>query len=77
LRGSHGWHAPSSIVYANHRGILLFPDGRRLLDFLRLQLPKPSAVPLWKVIVGPRAGKLQPDLQGSGFFFLFALVWRI
>jgi hypothetical protein len=48
-----------------------------LLDFLRLQLPKPSAVPLWKVIVGPRAGKLQPDLQGSGFFFLFALVWRI
>jgi hypothetical protein len=27
-----------------------------------------SAVPLWKVIVGPRADKLEPDPGGSGFF---------
>src|SRR5262249_13269527 len=30
---------------------------------------KPSAVPLWKVIVGPRADKLKPGPRGSGFLF--------
>jgi len=40
-----------------------------LLDFLRLQLPKPSAVPLWKVIVGPRADELQPGPARVRFLF--------
>jgi coenzyme PQQ precursor peptide PqqA len=33
----------------------------------QIAIVKPSAVPLWKVIVGPRADKLKPDPQGSGF----------
>ena len=33
----------------------------------QIAIDKLSAVPLWKVIVGPRADKLQPDPQGSGF----------
>jgi len=33
----------------------------------QIAIVAPSAVPLWKVIVGPRADKLQPDPQGSGF----------
>src|SRR5262245_38310453 len=35
----------------------------------QIAIVKPSAVPLWKVIVGPRADKLKPDPQGSGFLF--------
>src|SRR6266480_207096 len=33
----------------------------------QIAIVAPSAVPLWKVIVGPRADELQPDPQGSGF----------
>jgi coenzyme PQQ precursor peptide PqqA len=33
----------------------------------QIAIVTPSAVPLWKVIVGPRADELQPDSQGSGF----------
>jgi hypothetical protein len=36
----------------------------------QIAIVKLSAVPLWKVIVGPRADELQPDPQGSGFLFL-------
>jgi len=31
------------------------------------------AVPLWKVIVGVKAGKLKPGPQGPGFFFAVCL----
>jgi hypothetical protein len=33
----------------------------------QIAIELPVAVPLWKVNVGPRADKLQPDPQGSGF----------
>jgi len=39
----------------------------------QIAIVAPSAVPLWKVIVGPRADKLQPDPQGSGFSLGLAL----
>jgi len=38
----------------------------------QIAIVKPSAVPLWKVIVGPRADKLKPDPQGSGFLLRIA-----
>ena len=50
------------------RGILRLAVGGRL-PILPDRNRTPAAVPLWKVIVGPRADKLQPDPQGSGFFF--------
>src|SRR5260370_20797148 len=39
----------------------------------QIAIVAPAAVPLWKVIVGPRADKLQPDPQGSGFSLGLAL----
>jgi hypothetical protein len=33
----------------------------------QIAIAKPAVVPLWKVIVGPRADELIPDPQGSGF----------
>jgi hypothetical protein len=33
-----------------------------------LLIARLSAVPLWKVIVGPHTDELQPDPLGSGFF---------
>src|SRR5262249_26652911 len=62
----HGWHATLCVVWENRRCILRslaaggFPSSPTAIV-------APSAVPLWKVIVGPRADKLQPDPQGSGF----------
>jgi hypothetical protein len=54
----HKWQAPA---YSHHcrRELAILPDGDRPL----------AVVPLWKVIAGPRAGKLEPDPQGSGFLF--------
>jgi hypothetical protein len=54
----HGWHALRHIVCSVSRRIFGFPGSGPLLRFAAAKLP---VVPLWKVIVGPRAGKLQPD----------------
>lgn len=62
----HGWHAPHHIVCAVSRRIVCPPGSGPLLRFAAAKLP---VVPLWKVIVGPRAGKLQPDPPRVRFFF--------
>src|SRR5207253_568659 len=68
LRHSHGWHARLCVASFAPRVILrsvtagdwlpILPDCNRKF---------PAVVPLWKVMVGPRADELQPDPQGSGF----------
>jgi coenzyme PQQ precursor peptide PqqA len=62
----HGWHATLCVVWKNRRGILHLTGGRGCPSS-QIAIVAPSAVPLWKVIVGPRADELQPDPQGSGF----------
>jgi hypothetical protein len=78
VRALHGWHAGLCVAQRRHLGILTFVVGERLL-FSQMVIATLAAVPLWKVIAGPRAGKLQPGPQGSGFSFaaitLAASVW--
>src|SRR6266571_3360800 len=68
LRTSHGWHAILCIVRANCLCILRIADGRGCPSS-QIAIAQPSAVPLWKVIVGPRADKLQTRTRKGPVFF--------
>jgi len=67
----HGWHATLCVVWEN-RGCILHRLAAGGCPSSQIAIVAPSAVPLWKVIVGPRADKLQPDPQGSGFSLVSA-----
>ena len=68
LRGPHGWHAALRVVRGARAALFRCADGARLSHPPRLASPVPSAVPLWKVIVGSRADMTEPGPQGPGFF---------
>ena len=68
LRHSHGWHARLCVASFAPRVILRsVTAGDRLPILPDCNRKFPAVVPLWKVIVGPRADELPPDPQGSGF----------
>src|SRR4029077_3266293 len=67
----HGRHAHSRVVRLKRAGLDCVHWRRTVASFHATY--ELSAVPLWKVIVGPRADKLEPDPQGSGFFVADAL----
>src|ERR1700730_11240696 len=68
VRALHGWHAGLCVAQIRRVVIVRFVVGERLL-FSQMAIATSATVPLWKVIAGPRAGKLKPDPQGSGFLF--------
>src|SRR5262249_5088254 len=54
----HGWHASLCVVWEN-RGVILRGLAADGCPSSQIAIVASSAVPLWKVIVGPRADELQ------------------
>src|SRR5262249_14150620 len=54
----HGWHASLCVVWEN-RGVILRGLAADGFPSSQIAIVASSAVPLWKVIVGPRADELQ------------------
>jgi hypothetical protein len=57
VQALHGWHAGLQVAENRRVGILRIVVGDRLL-FSQMATVLLATVPLWKVIVGPRADKL-------------------
>jgi hypothetical protein len=58
LRRPHGWHVALGVVGVGELGILRVLLPASGCSFSQIAIVKLAAVPLWKVIVGPRADEL-------------------